>query len=466
MKHTPFRILRHAGAMAGKELRSYALLSVTIVLSFSLLLGYLLWTDSSLYNTYKELFSRDRNIVTVDDSKLKSAGFTQALKEKAADYGDTTCLQFETAYFTSIRSMHYALAPENGKILNAIPVRAISVPPQAWSLYSGAWTKLDVTWLDGREHTNYHLSSGEILLDDRLYALFGLSEKDNVFSLGLTHYWSTSENPAPFTGTFRVVGLISSGEPLRFSERDDSNLVSLEYDFVPTIAFSREDLNKTDHPMYDWGTTLVFYNDAPENIEALIRSTGISANINAVYADQNQALERIRTEVDMKAVITASLLLILGINLYSSFCNALNDRRFEIGVKRALGASKWSIIRQFLYESLLVMLLNILISIWLVTTVVLIYKVIYEHTPDKFGLYYTFTLTLSPHSTGMFAACSLALTVVFSLVFAYRATQVQIVDYLKAEYGGTCYESVIKIREGPVLAADPGTAGGAPGADL
>lgn len=48
-----FPIARHAVVMAGRTLKSYALLSVTIVLSFSLLLGYLVYTDSSLYNDYK-----------------------------------------------------------------------------------------------------------------------------------------------------------------------------------------------------------------------------------------------------------------------------------------------------------------------------------------------------------------------------------------------------------------------------
>lgn len=438
MKNTPFRILRHAGTMAGKELHSYAMLSVTIVLSFSLLLGYLLWTDSSLYNTYKELFSQDRNIVAVDDAKLKSTAFTQALKEKASEYGDATCLQFETAYFGSICSLDHNLVLTNGKHLDYIPVCAVSVPRQAWSIYSGARSRLAVTWLDGREHESMHLNSGEILLDDRLYALFGLSDKDNCFSLRLSYYYDPAGNLAsePFAGRFQVVGIISSGEPLQFSGLEDNtaSLASLTYDSVPTIAFSSEDFNKSDYPQFEWNSpTLVFYNTAPENIDALIRSTGISSNINAVYEDQNRALERIRTEVDMKAIITAALLLILGINLYSSFCNALNDRRFEIGVKRALGASKWSIIRQFLYESLLVMFFNILLSVWLVTAVALIYKVVYEHTPDPYGDYCIFTLTISPYSLGMFAACGLTLTVVFSLVFAYRATQVQIVDYLKAE---------------------------------
>lgn len=437
MKKKPFRILFHAGTMAFKEIRSYALLSVTIVLSFSLLLGYLLWTDSSLYNTYKELFSQDRNIVSVYDEKLKSNAFTQALIKESVNYSQAY-LQFESVHFGSVQDAGNSLVAEDGRRLDNVSVRAVSVPREAWSIYSTAWTKLDVHWLDGEEHESFQLNSGEMLLDDRLYSLFHIAQKDNQFSLQLGNYHDSNGSliQEPFVGNFRVVGIIKSGESLRFADKEDTTdtLVQLLYDRVPVIALSCVDFNKTMFPKFEWDRpTLVFYSNTPENMEALIRSTGIAANINAVYSSQNSALERIRTEVDMKAIITAALLLILGINLYSSFCNALNDRRFEIGVKRALGASKWSIIRQFLYESLLVMLLNILISVWFVCLVALVYKVIYEHIPDKLGNFYTFTLSISPHSLGMFAACTLTLTVVFSLLFAYRATQVQIADYLKAE---------------------------------
>lgn len=40
---------------------------------------------------------------------------------------------------------------------------------------------------------------------------------------------------------------------------------------------------------------------------------------------------------------------------------------------------------------------------------------------------------VSPYSLAMFAACTIALTVVFSMIFAYRSTQVRIADQLKAE---------------------------------
>ena len=47
--------------MVSRTLQSYMLLSVTIVLSFSLLLGYLLYTDPASYNKYKDIEPNKKN---------------------------------------------------------------------------------------------------------------------------------------------------------------------------------------------------------------------------------------------------------------------------------------------------------------------------------------------------------------------------------------------------------------------
>jgi len=160
--------------------------------------------------------------------------------------------------------------------------------------------------------------------------------------------------------------------------------------------------------------------------------------VSTVYEAQNSALEKIRTEKGTKAIVAALLLLILGINLYSSFENALNDRKFEIGVKRAIGASGFSIVRQFFYESMIVMLVDTLISIVLVVDIGLLWK-FYQQSPASNPegvvklINETYSLYVTPYSVGMFTVCAVVLTVVFSFVFAYKTTQVQIVDYLKAE---------------------------------
>ena len=55
--------IAHAAKMLWRNKSSYAMLSVTIVLSFSLLLGYLSFMDSDLYNRYKVIFSARKDVV-------------------------------------------------------------------------------------------------------------------------------------------------------------------------------------------------------------------------------------------------------------------------------------------------------------------------------------------------------------------------------------------------------------------
>ena len=122
------------------------------------------------------------------------------------------------------------------------------------------------------------------------------------------------------------------------------------------------------------------------------------------------------------------LYVLLSINLFGCFSNALSERQFEIGVKRAIGASPMSIIGQFLIESLIVMLCNTLLAVVITVDALAIYK-LYQY----FAQGTTWIVSVSIYSLLMFVACSLGLTLVFSLFFAYRATRVEIVKYLKAE---------------------------------
>ena len=66
----------------------------------------------------------------------------------------------------------------------------------------------------------------------------------------------------------------------------------------------------------------------------------------------------------------------------------------------------------------------------LVVDVGVLYKIFMEW---QSGFLDTYVLYLTPHSMVIFGACAVTLTVVFSLIFAYKSTQVEIVQYLKAE---------------------------------
>ena len=53
----------HACKMLRRNLRSYLMLSITLIFSFGILLAFFVFSDSKSYNDYKEIMSSPREIV-------------------------------------------------------------------------------------------------------------------------------------------------------------------------------------------------------------------------------------------------------------------------------------------------------------------------------------------------------------------------------------------------------------------
>lgn len=442
MKKKPFGILRHACRMVLRNIRSYAMLSVTIILSFSILLGFMGYMDSEHYNNYKKTFAKDSSLVRVNSNSL-SASRAALLQERAAEYGTTNSLQYLRQHL-QINTDNWTLA-SGERLVSYLSVTACSIPRECWFVEAqdGTGGSLDpytVTWLDGRDTANITLESGQILMDEQLFKALGLSLGNSTLELNLV------SNMDDFKGTFTVVGTVPSLYPLEvetYTDKFTGEQVAQVAEktgstYRATLIFSMDDFSPTVFSGGSWYRTLIFYSDQPMSIKQLIQSLEPDLYVYTVYERQEQAMEVIRTEKATKALIAMLLLLILGINLYSSFENALNERKFEIGVKRAVGASAFTIVRQFFYESMLVMITNIAVTVAIVVDMGLVLKV-YREITNQAGInglntgYQNYVLYITAQSVAMFAVCALVLTVVFSLIFAYKATRVQIVDYLKAE---------------------------------
>ena len=419
-----FRILRHSLTMVGKTLRSYALLSVTIVLSFSLLLGYLGFVDSEIYNEYKYIFQINRGNLKVGDGTSNSKRF-DTLIEKVSQREDTN---FYTVHHSWSRMTDGQFTTSAGNVLYAREIGVYFLSGHVWEFFYHFGEPYTIQWFDAQHHEYVDLRSGEAILDAATYYALGLDELDEP----LYTFRLTSLDDECLELPVKIVGLIDNGGPF-FKE----NGSVLEYNdkYSPMLLLSANGMKDTDISVLQPSRYAVFYSESPEAIYSLAKDLGFELGLtDSVYRWQDSVLETIQARKSTKALITCAMLLILGINLYSSFSNALNERKFEIGVKRAIGASSFDIVRQFLYESFTVMTVNILLSIALVVDIGLIFRLVVQSTRGKTNfLYETYTLYLSPYSIGMFLACSVTLTVVFSLIFAYQSTQVQVIDYLKAE---------------------------------
>lgn len=433
-KRKLFPSIRHALVMVKKNVRSYALLSVTVVLSLALLLGYLLYTDASLYNKHKEILSQRRGDVLVKDFYLEDQQIN-ALLDNLSEIENTTNYVVYQGTFGHHSSTYTMESNESGETVSFRFANLLArfIPDYAWidSFSMIPLLSSEIVWQDGEGHTEFFLEKDEVILCEKLYfALRFDEESEPVFnlrsdsginlSLRVVGYWK-SEKVIDYTN----IDSWWSTPPMILSTKLINAVGLLEPGkWAPDIwqTFGRGIIDQR---------CVVIHSDNPEAVVQLARTMNLSTE--SVYEQQEAALAQIRAEKGNKAIIACALLLLLGINLYSSFTNALSERKFEIGVKRAIGASAWNIVLQFLYESIIVMLANILVAVAVVADVFIVYKYIYERTPDEWGNYNDFILYISPHSVAIFALCAVTLTIVFSIIFAYKSTRVEIVQYLKAE---------------------------------
>lgn len=424
-----FPVLRHAVMMVGRTLKSYALLSVTIVLSFSLLLGYLVYTDSAIYNENKEVFRYRRGDIVLS--------VNEADQEELRLFLDNLDAMPGTGYFISYHyvigqlSTKYAFDGMPEKKAERLFVYADLMPDHAWpegtyDLYNDR--QLRIVWLDGQDHSDFVLEEDQVILSEAVYRALGMDQQENpVFHMSIRDGQRIPLEVVGYRTEQTYEEWVAYGEVYGYDMR-----ITLSTKFAQYAQLENEQYwSDRNYPSFD--TSLVrIYSETPEKVVKLLETMGYTYYW-AAYAQQDAVLGGIRQEKENKAIITCALLLLLGINLYSSFTNALNDRKFEIGVKRAMGASAFSIVRQFLYESMLVMCANTILSVGLVADVAIIYKYVVEHSYDELGNPGDFILYVSPYSIGMFATCAVTLTVVFSLIFAYKSTRVEIVQYLKSE---------------------------------
>ncbi len=404
-------MLVHAVQMVRKNAKNYALLSITVVLSFSGLLAYLMYTDSSLYNRYKEILSRDSHVIYVVDTS-DALSREQALLEILSNEG------LKASYIRQSLGARKTVIDETHDVANYIRV----IPSHVWGLYEEGYTKsYQVTWLDDREDKGIYLGLNEILIPRTLYQLLGMEQKDEpTYELWLNTDVATN---TAFPVECRVVGLIEDEGDIDWTPTHDDVMLAGFHIYISQATVEAAARNATP----DYGSrNLLLYVDNPAEAEQRIEQLGL--DYVSTYSSQMDAFQKLQLHSQTKAMITLALFVLLAINLYGCFTNTLEYRKFEVGVKRAIGASGGAIMGQFLCEGILVMLFNLILSIVLVVDGFLIYKYIYQ---QNHGI--TWTITLSGASAGMFAGVTICLTLLFSALFAYKSTQVEVVKQLKAE---------------------------------
>ena len=170
--------------MVKKNIRSYALLSVTVVLSLALLLGYLLYTDASLYNKHKGILSQRRGDVLVKDFNLEDQKI-KVLLDNLSQIENTTSYVVYDGNFGLHTSTYTMESIESGETISFrfANMFAYFIPDYAW-LDGFPQISSEVVWLDGEEHSEFFLDADEVILSEKVYFALHLDEEnDPVFNL-------------------------------------------------------------------------------------------------------------------------------------------------------------------------------------------------------------------------------------------------------------------------------------------
>ena len=150
------KTLMHAFRMVWRNRRSYALLSVTVVLTFSFLLGYLLYTDASIFNRYKDVYRKDRNDI-IFWGQGEMDGRLDILLKKTQEKGTVSHYRIRTLS-SPIRSL--PLEDRTGEFVYSL--QCLFIPSNVWKVFDHQWfrsERLEIQWL-GSLYRQFVITSG------------------------------------------------------------------------------------------------------------------------------------------------------------------------------------------------------------------------------------------------------------------------------------------------------------------
>jgi putative ABC transport system permease protein len=134
------------------------------------------------------------------------------------------------------------------------------------------------------------------------------------------------------------------------------------------------------------------------------------------------------SNMQVKSILLLVVAIISGISICGTMVNSISERKKEIGIKKALGASDGKIMVGFVYENIINCLVAIVIAIALASMVLLAY-VYYQRQV----LMIDYQVRVYGQTVMLFLIYAFSSVFGFSLLPAYSATQVNIIDTLRDE---------------------------------
>ncbi|WP_302625253.1 ABC transporter permease [uncultured Eubacterium sp.] len=400
------RSIRNAGNMVNVNKKNYVFLSVTIIISFSALGIYMFYSDSSIFNEHKEILNVSSKVAFIeyenkDIEKVKVLEKKLSEMKKSYSYTSTEIEGLDVSSIWRVPS-------------TSIIINIHIIPNNVWAYYYNLTKRVEMN--NGKR--NLHIQGKNIIVSQRLYDLMK-NRQDNEGNLYLKLPIERDNGSINYL-QFAVSGICNE----QVNDWKDYSDDLLEYGGYFDVFMSYDAFEEKVYGKHSYKLTM--YTDYVKEIQNIAKDLGLQ--ISSPLSEKEVMREQYISSVKIKEGITIGLLFLLGINLLSCFSNALSERRFEVSVRRAIGASKKNVIFQFFVEGIIVMLVDVCISIAVIMITmcgIKLYKwfVLKELWSIRITLYSIFTLSI----------CCVFLSLFFSILFAVMSSKVEIVKYLKGE---------------------------------
>ena len=273
-------------------------------------------------------------------------------------------------------------------------------------------------------------SEGRLLLESDDQASAAVCMLGQLAKINLLGYDPAVGKKVKVNDTWlEVVGVLGEqvgdgGTGVKIQDRNNAIFIPLstfQYRFWDTTRFLKDELDGVDIRLKE-GVDSV---QTAKVLGAILASThrnteDYSVTIPAALLEQQKRTQAIFTYV--MVAIAAISLIVGGIGIMNIVLATVMERTREIGIRRAIGARRWDIVRQFLIESVLISvgggLLGIAFGVglsWVIATVA------------------EWNTIVTPISVGVAFGVSVCVGVLFGIYPAMKAAEIDPIEALRYE---------------------------------